>query len=406
MDFEVTFEELVQKPFSVPQNEENRFVLKGDRIESTVALKFMLGEFEAAVNAGEGPEGRRRLGQGLHTLEDFYAHSNYAELALRRVGHVDVFPWTLWNTIDGRPALVTGKFGGADSAASLLLVVAEKLQEASQCSLRPEDHSALLNLVPILIRELLARSGGLFGDEAAIRRTWDRYAPGAILLAQQLSEASWGRRIGAPFRRIGEVGSYAYCLASAQAAKFSAAILAGWADIIAQVAMGHEVEFDGTTAGAVRAAGNSIGTVQTRRNNRPKIPSHTQLAKDHDDHPLHDLAARMARDAVANVFTVTRAAWRGRATGAQVGEVAASYFVHPDFVAHGSNAWTSLELASGERFSRAEMRRLTNPRWAAQVRHRHWRVMRRRAAVILDVVLPDGTENFVRLLHDAWRRQQ
>lgn len=33
----------------------------------------------------------RLLGQGLHTLEDFTAHSNWVELALRKLGHRDVF---------------------------------------------------------------------------------------------------------------------------------------------------------------------------------------------------------------------------------------------------------------------------------------------------------------------------
>jgi hypothetical protein len=32
------------------------------------------------------------LGQGLHTMEDFGAHTNYCELALRELGYRDVFP--------------------------------------------------------------------------------------------------------------------------------------------------------------------------------------------------------------------------------------------------------------------------------------------------------------------------
>jgi hypothetical protein len=33
----------------------------------------------------------RLLGQGLHTLEDFTAHSNWVEIALRKLGHKEVF---------------------------------------------------------------------------------------------------------------------------------------------------------------------------------------------------------------------------------------------------------------------------------------------------------------------------
>ena len=32
------------------------------------------------------------LGQGLHCMEDFGAHTNYCELALRELGYRDVFP--------------------------------------------------------------------------------------------------------------------------------------------------------------------------------------------------------------------------------------------------------------------------------------------------------------------------
>ena len=31
------------------------------------------------------------MGTGLHTLEDLLAHSNWCEIALRKMGHEDVF---------------------------------------------------------------------------------------------------------------------------------------------------------------------------------------------------------------------------------------------------------------------------------------------------------------------------
>ena len=61
-------------------------------------------------------EALRCLGQALHTLEDVAAHTNYIELALREMGHRNVFPHTGSATemaIGGRQAypLVTGTFG-------------------------------------------------------------------------------------------------------------------------------------------------------------------------------------------------------------------------------------------------------------------------------------------------------
>ena len=70
-------------------------------------------------------EGLRLLGQGLHTLEDFSAHSNYVELALRNQGFHNVFPHCgAQSTIQIRGKdvfpLVTGTFGMVDFYHSVL----------------------------------------------------------------------------------------------------------------------------------------------------------------------------------------------------------------------------------------------------------------------------------------------
>ncbi|KAF2094475.1 heterokaryon incompatibility Het-C [Rhizodiscina lignyota] len=70
-------------------------------------------------------EAMRCLGQGLHCLEDFGAHTNYTELALRELGFSNVFPHTGTNTmmnIQGKHVfpLVTGTFGGVDFLHSVL----------------------------------------------------------------------------------------------------------------------------------------------------------------------------------------------------------------------------------------------------------------------------------------------
>ena len=62
-------------------------------------------------------EALRCLGQALHTLEDFAAHSNYCELVLREMGFANVFPHVGTATqinLYGKPVfpLVTGSFGG------------------------------------------------------------------------------------------------------------------------------------------------------------------------------------------------------------------------------------------------------------------------------------------------------
>ncbi len=70
-------------------------------------------------------EALRCLGQGLHCLEDFGAHTNYTELALREMGFTGVFPHTGTATeidLRGRRVfpLVTGAFGAVDFLHSVL----------------------------------------------------------------------------------------------------------------------------------------------------------------------------------------------------------------------------------------------------------------------------------------------
>ncbi|KAB8342821.1 hypothetical protein FH972_022419 [Carpinus fangiana] len=85
------------------------------------------------TNGASGLKGReedlcealRCLGQGLHCLEDFGAHTNYVELALREMGFHEVFPHTGTGTsinLQGHQTypLVTGTFGGVDFLHSVL----------------------------------------------------------------------------------------------------------------------------------------------------------------------------------------------------------------------------------------------------------------------------------------------
>lgn len=70
-------------------------------------------------------EALRCLGQGLHCMEDFGAHTNYCELALREMGFHDVFPHTGTGTMMNLRGhhvfpLVTGTFGAVDFLHSVL----------------------------------------------------------------------------------------------------------------------------------------------------------------------------------------------------------------------------------------------------------------------------------------------
>lgn len=70
-------------------------------------------------------EALRCLGQSLHCMEDFPAHSNYCELALRELGYREVYPHCGTQceiNLKGKHVypLVTGVFGGVDFLHSVL----------------------------------------------------------------------------------------------------------------------------------------------------------------------------------------------------------------------------------------------------------------------------------------------
>ncbi|XZF15762.1 HET-C-related protein [Chitinophagaceae bacterium MMS25-I14] len=57
------------------------------------AAAFIKAKLTEACSKGDTKEGRLALGAALHTLQDYYAHSNYCEILLLGVGYRNVFPW-------------------------------------------------------------------------------------------------------------------------------------------------------------------------------------------------------------------------------------------------------------------------------------------------------------------------
>ncbi|KAK9317796.1 heterokaryon incompatibility protein Het-C-domain-containing protein [Lipomyces starkeyi] len=81
--------------------------------------------YSSSGNKADHYESFRLLGQALHCLEDFSAHSNYVELTLRELGYENVFPHVGTQTsinLNGKRVypLITGTFGSLDFLHSLL----------------------------------------------------------------------------------------------------------------------------------------------------------------------------------------------------------------------------------------------------------------------------------------------
>jgi hypothetical protein len=117
-------------------------------------------------------EALRLMGTGLHCLEDFFAHSNYCELALIELGERDVFPHVGRDTqieIEGarEPVypVVTGTFGGVDFLHSVTGEVSDKLTQNEIEELEGTLQQGAKSDTSML-RDLLDKiPDGIFGDK-------------------------------------------------------------------------------------------------------------------------------------------------------------------------------------------------------------------------------------------------
>ncbi|KAI9728175.1 MAG: hypothetical protein M1828_004636 [Chrysothrix sp. TS-e1954] len=112
-------------------NERGGWATSSGYVRYSFARSIHFGRVFTSGASGRGKEADlcealRCLGQGLHCLEDFGAHTNYVELSLRELGYRNVFSHTgtateifLPNGKQSFP-LVTGTFGGVDFLHSVL----------------------------------------------------------------------------------------------------------------------------------------------------------------------------------------------------------------------------------------------------------------------------------------------
>jgi hypothetical protein len=253
------------------------------------ALQYMQGEFLAAMAAGPTSEGRRRFGAGLHALEDFYAHSNFCELALRAAGKTSVEPWvpSLKSGSKTFFPLVTGMFGGDDTAASIFLAIGEILEKEIGQKCEAGKRTTGVAIALIIMRDLRPHI------HARADATLKRF--------EELQKAH-------------PIIANASCLTIGLVMRFAHFLI-------------------GTV---IRLLANQIDEVQLKLTPGTTInPTHTQLAKDHDDHPLHVLAASCARVAVTDIGTRMRDIWRDGLTPTRRDLLlnrAGLYFQHPDFL--------------------------------------------------------------------------
>ncbi|KAL2809003.1 heterokaryon incompatibility protein Het-C-domain-containing protein [Aspergillus granulosus] len=181
---------------------------RGDWATSSAYIKYSLARsihygrlYTSGSHKGKDEdlyEALRCLGQGLHTLEDFAAHTNYCELALREMGFRNVFPHTGTGTqmnIRGHHVfpLVTGTFGMVDFFHSVLGEATDHFTQSeinemdnALCDAQSNSSANSLNSLTGLLGKVPG-CGDLIAEAQALQQRSD---------AQQSSNTHSGARTG------------------------------------------------------------------------------------------------------------------------------------------------------------------------------------------------------------------
>lgn len=261
----------------------------------------MQAELDKALKAGlESTDGLRALGSALHILEDFYAHSNYVELCLIKAGYTEVLPWTSAADCKHGLPLVTGMFGSSDAIASLAAPLGKilfSIKDTTFNAIQAGERTERDQVVQILLSEH-PNEKYLKAYESFLHNR-DKWA--------ELPYSDYIEALLHHVRLPGQLVNNA---------------------------------FGTVMQGLLTVLGNSIDDAQTYLAGDPNTsgstdPSHSQLAKDHGEHPLHELSALLARDAVARIGHIIFYQWQGITGVGDLARLAADHLQHPmDFPAH------------------------------------------------------------------------
>ncbi|KAM7199556.1 Heterokaryon incompatibility Het-C [Rhypophila sp. PSN 637] len=142
-------------------------------------------------------EALRCLGQALHTMEDFSAHSNYCELALIELGYRDVFAHCGRDTqihLRGKRVwpLVTGTFGAIDFLHSVL---GEATDHFTQSEI-DEMNTALKSAEGLTKSTGLVGGGGTRANEESSRGLFGIDLPDIKIGGSKFSLGDLGNKLG------------------------------------------------------------------------------------------------------------------------------------------------------------------------------------------------------------------
>lgn len=254
------------------------------------SLVYMQRQLKEAARLGKTAEGLVHFGFAMHILEDWYAHTNFVELWLIKLGYTKVVAWVPYKPNLADMPVTTGQFGTSDMLFSLLYKIGDLAFPPSETGKR----------LPKVVYE---------GLEAPDWFIW------AVLHDTGLTT-------------------------EAQAFKLVAQAQYKIKDVIEDaVPDAVKKKYDYWRGKVYAILADAVKKLAGAKIRNPQIesydfehsidPTHTMIAKDGQDHPLHGIAANLAIDAVRNVGQAMQYVWAGKITVEQLVSLASRYFVHP-----------------------------------------------------------------------------
>ncbi|KAH9478428.1 hypothetical protein JR316_0008883 [Psilocybe cubensis] len=315
-------------------------------------------------------EAFRLLGQALHTLEDFSAHSNFCELALVSMGHEQVFTHVGDQVRIQAPngkwvaPIVTGSFGSSDFIHSLLGEASDHL--ASVTDLNKELDSArtkslsqtrgpggpILNPADALRDLFFSIPGGAGNDMSRDLDNIERIRAGPAaggknpdqMSPQELHAVLWQvltfrdsvvKKISKTIEKIPGLGPLIEKLMDS----ISVFVFTTLEPFLKPI-------LKSATSGLQSVSGEVIDNqdqYEVFNDPRASDPTHSFLSKDHFNLILNEPAGQIARIIVAHSVKLISAAWDDNSKDVhQITEDILQCLFHPDF--HNPNSQIQREM--------------------------------------------------------------
>lgn len=294
-----------------------------DYPERPSSVTYLKEQIKLACKNGRTTIGFRHLGAALHVLEDYFAHTNFTEIALRLNG-ADVYPWVqnYKSKKNEELPVVSGTFLADDTIASIGPKIGDLLfdPKLTDYKRRIPKHRTLAEMFILRTLEDLSkgqksdtakRNSAYLGVEYSTWLSWfNNYLTFQDFMATEYKKADGMDWLSSDFfEKLGAKVAETF----SKSMNYTAQAMSFFPKVIINIVLGS---FDEIIPEAQSYLNKNYGN----------CPSHSQLAKDSYSHPLNKLSAEMAKVAVKDIGVKFKNGWTGDKLANYLAD---TYFVHP-----------------------------------------------------------------------------